>query len=228
MSEAEAAAILARRKREHLCVALLRAPDGRVHFRGDQEVLVPAARLRRMVRASALALSVAACTSSEEAERVEPVAHEAFEQPPSESGSPDVIPPPQLNPQGQLEVERDTEDFEMLAGTPLLDEPEPDGELHVAFKELRPIRTPDPHPDDLQVATAGREEATLHISIRFCVDEKGRVVDAERAFGDERIARTFIRTMDRWRFEPYKVDGRKTRVCTERRFTLHLERNRPA
>lgn len=227
MSEADAAAVLARRQREHLCVAFLRAPDGSVHFRGEDEVLVPTARLRRIVRASALALSVAAC-SSDEGDRTGPVAHEALEQPPTESESPDVIAPPQLNQQGQLEAEHDTEDFELHSGPPpRLDEPKAKGDRQVPFKSLRPIRTPDPHPDELLMASAGREKSTVQVSIRFCVDEKGRVVDAEPGFGDEKIAKMFIRTLTRWRFKPYEVDGRKTRVCTNHRFRVDLDRNEP-
>src|SRR5690554_5258919 len=68
MSEAEAARVLARRQRDNLCVAFLRTPDGGVQFRGEDKSLVPAGRLagpRMMLRASALALGMAACSSDE-------------------------------------------------------------------------------------------------------------------------------------------------------------------
>jgi hypothetical protein len=228
MSKAEAADVLARRQRDNLCVAFLRAPDGGVHFRSDGEVLVPASRLRQLVRASALALSVAACTAEDE--RVEPVDLELVEQPPS-AEQPSTTPPPvQLNSQGKLEPETDEQHYEVLAGAPpMLDEvvSEDDGELHVRFEALEPIRTPQPTRRQLLATDAARGDGPprLAITLTYCVDEKGRVVDAQRVGGDEQIAKLLIEQTARWRFVPYEVDGRKTRVCT--RQTIHLVFERP-
>jgi hypothetical protein len=228
MSEAAATELLARREREHLCVAFVRAPDGSVQFRPrtswTEDQVVPTSRLRRMVRASALALSVAAC-SNDEPERVEPAELETVEQPPIESGAPSVIPPVELNEQGQLEVERDTEHLEVLGGPPpRRDEPEQDRALRVPVSSLKPIRTPHPPAGKLQDIGVTHEQTKVMFSIDFCVDEEGRVVDAELDRSKDAIARLYLDYVKRWRFEPYEVDGRKTRVCTKQRFRLDLER----
>jgi hypothetical protein len=63
MSEVEVAAVIERRQRDNLCVAFLQTAAGDVHFRVPPK-LVPPSRLRaprELLRASALALGVAAC-----------------------------------------------------------------------------------------------------------------------------------------------------------------------
>lgn len=225
MSEEAAAQVLARRQRDNLCVALLRAGDGRVHFRGDGEVLVPTSRLgapRMMLRASALALTMAACTSNdvtESAERVEPP---SVSEPPSE--------PPRVSVQPFAHAEINEQEFEVLAGVPpLLDEFEqkqpcgPNGEPIVDYSQLQPISTPDVPSERLLATKRARRAGREIIELRFCIDKNGRVRNVEHLHGDKQIAKLYVTRLATWRFEPYKVDGRKTAVCTTYRALLDIK-----
>ena len=233
MSEAEAASVLARRQREDLCVALLRTGDGRVHFRGAEESLIPAARLagpRRMLRASALALSMAACSGDDQ--RIEPLAVDEVEQP-SVSERSLVVPgnpthgvTPSVTRAEQVEQ---VEQFEVLAGAPpRLDEAEkepcpPEQPLQVSFEQLEPLRTPEPPRQRMLATDAGLEGGDAQIEISYCVDEDGLVTDAKRVRGDQRLVGLFIVAMRQWRFKPHKVDGRKTFVCTTQRIIVRFD-----
>jgi hypothetical protein len=220
MSEDAAARVLARRQRDDLCVAYLRARDGDVHFRREGETLVPASRLggpRMMLRASALALTMAACSNDEGS--IERVDLDSFEQP-------SVTAPPVTVP---ISVTTPPEEYVVHAGAPpLLDEfdvpieKEP-CDPQVKFQALEPLDTPEPTLQQLARTAAGRKGGTAILELRYCVDEQGKVVDAERVRGDEQLARLYIKHMARWRFAPYKIDGRKTRVCTTQYFRVSFE-----
>ncbi|MFO7562802.1 MAG: hypothetical protein R6X02_09190 [Enhygromyxa sp.] len=241
MSEEAAAQVLARRQRDNLCVAFLRAGDGRVHFREKGEVLIPASRLggprtllgldaQRRTRGRAglhhglLALSLAACSGEGQVEVAE---LEVVEQP-------RVTPPTTTVPSDPTQAENhaqeghDPEQYEVLAGAPPMpDEVKqpcgPNGEPHVAFGALEPIRTPNPPQRELQTTQVAREGRPATLNLEYCVDEQGKVVDPKRLSGDKALARLFIRHMKGWRFKPHEINGRKTRVCTTQYLRVTFE-----
>lgn len=168
--------------------------------------------------ASALTLMLAACTAhaahaDHENERVEPVELEDFA--PARSDAPNPIPqqiftPAKLQPRPPYGV------FKRA-----------NGELHVLFEKLEPLATPDPTRQKLLTLKAARPRSSAWCSIDFCVNEKGRVVDAKGTRGSQQLARLYIERMARWRFTPYEFDGRKTRVCTSRKFFVHFSPDQP-
>lgn len=226
LSEDEAERVLARRERDNLCVAFLRATDGRVRFRRDGESLVPVARLRDpggVLRASALALAVMGCSTDEG--------------PTTGSGQGDAQGDAQSKEQvervehvEQVEHAEQVEHVEVLGGPPPVHDTfdgsstiTSSADRRVKFEELTSRHTPNPPDERLREAMKDGSEPSARLIVAFCVDTTGRVVDAKLRSGDKVLGATMLETMKkRWRFEPFKVDGQAIRVCTEQKIELRL------
>ncbi|MFO7563761.1 MAG: hypothetical protein R6X02_14040 [Enhygromyxa sp.] len=100
---------------------------------------------------------------------------------------------------------------------PLPDDPEPEEavERWVNFAELEARHTPDPPNARLLEVMGNTVVPAYRLTVEYCVDLRGRVVDAKLLDGDEQIGAILLETMREWAFEPYMVDGCATRVCTE-------------
>lgn len=164
MSEAEARRSLASRERP--CVAYLRGPNGQVRFR---EPLVPVERLaRRLLGAGALLVSVAGC-APHEGERVEAVDLGRF------AASNDQAPPSFPHP-GSLERR-------WSGGAPV--QPEPDRGVFIEPDALNERALANKLPTKRFAATkAARRGKPTTVYLEYCVDRRGRVVDAKHVAGD--------------------------------------------
>jgi hypothetical protein len=151
-------------------------------------------------------LTIASCTAHGDG-RVEAVDLAAFEPPRSAPPNPNphlVIPPvPHLH------------GFRLRDRVAARDD-------EVPFEELEQWATPMPTRDELLELDAARPGARVQCDVHFCVNKKGRVVDVERIWGDEQLAELYIEHVKRWRFAPYEVDSRKTRVCTSRQLLVRF------
>lgn len=92
----------------------------------------------------------------------------------------------------------------------------------VPFEELEQWATPSPPRRKLLELDGARPGARVQCNVHFCIDKRGRVVDAEWISGDEQLAELYIEHVKRWRFAPYEVDGRKTQVCTSRQLLVRF------
>lgn len=227
MSEAAAAELLARRKREHLCVAFVRRPDGNVHFRGAEQV-VPSSRLRRMVRASALALSMAACGGEEDAgggavvggpppswddrRRSQLNDSELSDPQPQTDQDPAAVDPAAVDPNSQA--------HDVVGGPPPTQDPS-DRELRVSFAKLRPISAPEPRRELIAELFAEFGVEAQELILEYCVDEHGKIAGPiQFSIENPEVVAIYRTRMAKWRFEPYQVDGRAVRVCTKQRIVL--------
>lgn len=237
MSEAAAAEVLARRQRDNLCVAFLRAPDGRVHQRREGEALVPASRLagpRMMLRASALALTVAACSS----DSAEPPGSSAATSNTTSNTTSKAEPEYFQDIGGAVpattkQVEDEVEHFEVFGGAPPDRDWDPDtaladGVQRVSCDALERRNYSEPSRKRLMATQAGRLGGRHQLEFRYCVDTGGRVVEVEHVSGDRELARLYTREMARWRFTPQKLDGVAVKVCTTQRINLNLDPDAPA
>ena len=254
LRESEAVAALAQRGPGEMCVAYVRDDRGQLRFR-PEPALVPAARLwaQRLLRASAVASSLGACTPHAD-ERVEPASFEAFETP-----EPEVPCAPSLFEHTRGEIE----DGEVVGGELPLDEPTkipsrrglgstvvgglaptptpaplPPGllisprpietvGLPLARVMARAIYSPEPDPRLLAQTKAARfDRSSGKNTTSFCVDRAGRVFDVEtkRRFpGDPQVDAIIRKAISSWRFSPLEVDSEPTAICTQRTFMLKFE-----
>lgn len=242
MSEADAARILARRQRDNLCVAFLRGPDGRVHFRGEGETLVPASRLagpRMMLRVSALALGVAGCTF--EHDPIELV--EAFGGAPPhavriETETEGNSTRPEATHAQSEERHMDERHMEERDGAPPAGGETPAREpddaaktapgLHVPFEALRPRSNQPPSRRALLATRAGRVGGLQVIELEYCVDKTGDVNDTKHVRGDRELAHLYIEAARHWNFTPHEFESQRVRVCTTQIIVVDLDGDEPA
>ncbi len=223
MSQEAAARVLERRERDNLCVAFLHTPAGEIHF-GKDPTLVPASRLRgprELLRASALALSMAACSPgdglelfgvTDEGERL------------AVGGGP----PPSQQGEDSQPCEPGVDGKAEPGGEPAsLGQVDPSGDAppadpRVKIESLEPRHTPSPPLEQLLETKVARQQSHVELTVEHCLDLTGRVVDAKLIEGDEEVGEILLETMKWWRYLPYRVDGRAIRVCTEQTVRLSL------
>jgi hypothetical protein len=192
MLEAEATDVLARRGREKLCVAFVHGADGQLRFRDTPQ---------QVLRASAMALSLAACTPH--SERVEAVDLDGL-----------VAKPPPPLPLNRSDRERVTAG--PISGN-LLDE----GEVQTAAAKLMAtaLHTPEIDMQKVRATKAARKKRDRDVTISLCVDPDGKVVRVERVRGDKELTKLLIENVEHWRFRR-RVEAQA--VCTELHFKFRF------
>ncbi|MFY0539268.1 energy transducer TonB [Nannocystis pusilla] len=90
----------------------------------------------------------------------------------------------------------------------------------------RALHKPDP-PEDRLASIARSEDLadwTFVNRTTFCVEVDGTVgaVKTLRSTGIPRIDAVVRETVAEWRFSPFEVGGKPTRICSEARFNLRF------
>ncbi len=93
------------------------------------------------------------------------------------------------------------------------------------------IYAPNPDQKALQDTVAARfHKSDGSVVIGFCIDVHGRVGDLEvvESFpGDPMVDEILLETVATWRFEPFTVDGRPIKTCSQKTFNLHFKAGPP-
>ncbi|PRQ06328.1 energy transducer TonB [Enhygromyxa salina] len=89
------------------------------------------------------------------------------------------------------------------------------------------ISVPNPDPAALQQTKAARfDKADGTTVVAFCVDVTGETSDihtAQKFPGDPMIDQILRDTVATWRFEPFTVDGKAIKACSEKTFKLKFK-----
>lgn len=89
------------------------------------------------------------------------------------------------------------------------------------------ISTPNPDLAALQQTKAARFDKADGVAVvGFCVDTTGATSDihtAQKFPGDPMIDQILRDTVATWRFEPFMVDGKAIKACTEKAFKLKFK-----
>jgi TonB family protein len=97
----------------------------------------------------------------------------------------------------------------------------------VEFSALRCLACADPDHDALRKTTSGLRGSTGTVSVRFCVDVRGRVeadsIEIEESFGDAAVDRITRTAVGRWRFSPMKVGNQPRRACSRAEFNIRFD-----
>ena len=92
----------------------------------------------------------------------------------------------------------------------------------------RAVYTPDPDIDQLARTSTGLMRRGSGVNkTGFCVDTNGKTVDVtthKRYPGDPAVDRICRDTVATWRFKPFLVGGKPTKVCSTVRFDIRFER----
>lgn len=87
------------------------------------------------------------------------------------------------------------------------------------------VYTPNPSEDELLATAAAAIGQDGMSVIGFCVDTAGRTVDVHVIYGflwDPAVDEILLRTIKKWRFLPFIMNGRPTKICTSRMFRLRF------
>jgi TonB family protein len=97
----------------------------------------------------------------------------------------------------------------------------------VAFSALQCLACADPERAELRRTASSMRKRNGSVSLRFCVDARGRVesdsIDVTQSFGDVEVDRITRAAVSRWRFKPMQVDGQARRACSETRFRITFD-----
>ena len=97
----------------------------------------------------------------------------------------------------------------------------------VSYTALHCIACEDPDRAALRRTASSMRKRSGSVSLRFCVDARGKVesssIDLTDSFGDVDVDRIVRSALANWRFKPMEVDGEPRRACTKRSFHITFD-----
>jgi TonB family protein len=97
----------------------------------------------------------------------------------------------------------------------------------VAFSALHCVACSDPDRTELRRTASSMRKRAGSVSLRFCVNERGRVdassIDVIKSFGDADVDRIARAAVTGWRFQPMQVAGKPRRACSETEFRITFD-----
>jgi len=112
-----------------------------------------------------------------------------------------------------------------VARPPTTPTPEPRGFAPIsALREVAKY-SPDPPREQLARTAAGQRGRSGSSTVAFCIDAAGKITSTRtrRSAGDHEVDRICRETVARWRFDPFRVDGRPRATCSEVTFQIAFE-----
>lgn len=93
----------------------------------------------------------------------------------------------------------------------------------VKREQLNCVSCPDPSAEQIRRASRGSKHSGRNVT-RFCVDENGRVeqVRTTKSIGDAQVDALIGTAVKRWRFRPFRIDGKAQRACTTATFNIEF------
>jgi periplasmic protein TonB len=87
------------------------------------------------------------------------------------------------------------------------------------------IHDPSPNTARLAMTEAAEMQHPVTVTINYCIDHEGRVVDqtVTESSGDQEVDQICLETLDFWRYRPFIVDGKPMKTCTSVTFNLNFE-----
>lgn len=97
----------------------------------------------------------------------------------------------------------------------------------VAFSALHCVACSDPDRSELRRTAASMRKRAGSVSLRFCVDVRGKVeagsIDVTESFGDADVDRIARAAVSGWRFKPMQIAGEPRRACSETEFRITFD-----